>query len=54
MAVKGKWNEKFRLAIGELENKIQRERAARGKDGVWPDPEKVEAWTAERMRQKGC
>lgn len=54
MAEKGKWNEKFRLAMGELENKIQWERAARGKSGVWPEPEKVEAWNAERMRQKGC
>lgn len=53
MAETGKWNEKLKLAIGELENKIQRERAARGKISGWPDPEKVEAWNAERMRQKG-
>lgn len=54
MSEKKGWNEKFKLAIGELENKIQRERAARGKGGVWPEPEKVEAWNAERMRQRGC
>lgn len=53
MSEKKGWNEKFKLAIGELENKIQRERAARGKGNGWPDPEKVEAWNAERMRQKG-
>lgn len=49
-----KWNDKFRLAMGELENKIQRERAARAGSGAWPEPEKVEAWNAERLRQRGC
>lgn len=53
MAEKGKWSDKFRLALGELEEKMKRERAARTKGG-WPDPEKVEAWNAERLRQRGC
>lgn len=53
MAETVKWNDKLKLALGELENKIQRERAARVGSGVWPEPEKVEAWNAERMRQRG-
>lgn len=54
MAETIKWNDKLKLALGELENKIQRERAARARSSVWPEPEQVEAWNAERMRQKGC
>ena len=54
MAETIKWNDKLKLALGELETKIQRERAARARNGVWPEPEQVEAWNAERMRQKGC
>ena len=50
----GKWNDKIKLALGELENKIPRDRGGRGKDGVWPAPEQVEAWNAERERQRGC
>ena len=50
----GKWNDKIKLALGELENKRPREHGGRGKDGVWPAPEQVEAWNAERERQKGC
>lgn len=53
MAEKTKWNDKFRLAMGELENKIQREHRRRDQS-VWPEPEKVEEWNAERQRQKGC
>lgn len=53
MAEKRKWNDKFWLAMGELENKIQRERRGREKS-VWPEPEKVEAWNEERQRQRGC
>ena len=49
-----KWNDKIKLALGELENKIPRDRGGHGKDGVWPAPEQVEAWNAERERQKGC
>lgn len=49
MRKKRSWNDKFRLAMGELENKIQRERGA--KNGTWPEREKVEAWNEERKRQ---
>lgn len=51
---KEKWNDKFRLVLGELENKIPRDHAGSGRNGVWPEPEQVEAWKAERERQKGC
>ena len=50
----GKWNDKIKLALGELENKIPKDRGGRGKGGVWPEPEQVEAWNAERERQRGC
>ena len=50
----GKWNDKIKLALGELENKRPRDRGGRGKEGVWPEPEQVEAWNAERERQRGC
>lgn len=52
MVEKKKWNDKFRLAMGELENKIQREYRGRAQGG-WPEPEKVEAWNEERQRQRG-
>lgn len=51
MRKKRSWNDKIRLAMGELENKIQRERG--GKEGTWPERDKVEAWNAERKRQRG-
>lgn len=54
MTEKRKWNDKFRLAMGELENKIQREHRERGGREVWPDPGTVEEWNAKRERQKGC
>lgn len=54
MAEKVRWNDKLKLAMGELETKIQRERTACTGSGAWPEPEKVEAWNAERLRQKGC
>ena len=53
MAGTGKWNDRLKLAMGELENKIQRERRGREKGG-WPEPEKVMAWNEERQRQRGC
>lgn len=52
MIGKRKWNDKFRLAMGELEHKIQREHRGR-KQGSWPEPERVEAWNEERQRQRG-
>ena len=52
MAEKRKWNDKFKLAMGELEYKIQRERRGRMQGG-WPEPEKVEAWNGERKRPRG-
>ena len=51
MAEKRKWNDKFKLAMGELEYKIQRERRGRMQEG-WPEPEKVEAWNEERQRHQ--
>lgn len=53
MPKKRSWNDKLKLAIGELENKIQREREKGGKTGTWPEREKVEEWNAERMRMRG-
>ena len=35
MAEKRKWSDKFKLAMGELENKIQREHRGRTA-GAWP------------------
>ena len=49
MRKKRSWNDKLRLAMGELENKIQRERG--DKAGTWPEREKIEAWNEERKRQ---
>lgn len=51
MHKKRSWNDKFRLAMGELENKIQREWERGDKGGTWPEREKVEAWNAERKKQ---
>lgn len=53
MGEKKKWNDQLKLAMGELENKIQRERRGRQK-GVWPEQEQVEAWNEERQKQRGC
>lgn len=53
MPKKRSWNDKLRLALGELENKIQREREKGGKTGTWPEQEKVEEWNAERKRMRG-
>lgn len=52
MKKKRKWNDKVKLAMGELEHKIQRENRGRTA-GSWPEPEKVAAWNEER-RQNGC
>lgn len=48
------WNDKIKLAMCELEEKIQRESIHnhRKKDS-WPRQEEVDAWTVERQRQKG-
>lgn len=54
MSKKRSWNDKVRLAMGELENKIQREHGGRNGSEAWPAPEKVEEWNAQRERQKGC
>lgn len=43
------WNDKIKLALRELERKMQKEG---GRDGVWPRPEEVEAWTAERQQRR--
>lgn len=48
------WNDKIKLAMCELEEKIQRESVHnhRKKDS-WPRQEEVDAWTAKRQQQKG-
>lgn len=53
MAKKRKWNDKVALAMGELENKIQRGHRGWAGSGVWPEQEKEEAWNTERQKQKG-
>ena len=45
------WNDKIKLALHELEEKVQRD-SADGQSGSWPAPEQVEAWSAERLRQR--
>ena len=47
-----RWNDKIKLALHELEGKVQRDSAAGRPGRVWPEPELVEAWTAERQRQR--
>ena len=45
------WNDKIKLALHELEEKVQRDSAS-GRSDIWPAPEQVEAWSAERLRQR--
>ena len=47
-----RWNDKIKLALHELEGKVQKDSAAGRSSRVWPEPEQVEAWTAERQRQR--
>ena len=49
-----RWNDKIKLALHELERKVQRDSTAGRSGNVWPEPEQVEAWTAERQRQRNC
>ena len=46
-----RWNDKIKLALHELEEKVPRDSVA-GRSNSWPAPEQVEAWTAERLRQR--
>lgn len=46
------WNDKMKLAMCELEEKIQRSSASGKKGAVWPKPEEVEAWTSLRQQQR--
>lgn len=46
-----RWNDKIKLALHELEGKVQRDSTGRSGE-VWPAPEQVEAWTAERQQQR--
>ena len=46
------WNDKIKLALYELEGKMQRDAAGGRSGGTWPEPEQVEAWTAERQRKR--
>ena len=46
------WNHKMKLVLRELEEKMQGESAQNRADDVWPRPDQVEAWTAERRRQR--
>lgn len=49
------WNEKMKLAMCELERKIQGDSAHhdRKEDG-WPRQEQVDAWTAQRQQLRAC
>ena len=44
------WNHRIRLAMGELEDKIQRESVHSKRKERWPRQEQVDAWTAERRQ----
>ena len=46
-----RWNDKIKLALHELEEKVQGN-SANVHSGSWPEPEQVEAWAAERQRQR--
>ena len=46
------WNYRIKLAMGELEDKIQRESVHNKRRESWPRQEMVDAWTAERQRQR--
>ena len=46
-----RWNDKIKLALHELERKMQRDTEAET-DESWPRPEQIEAWTVERQRQR--
>lgn len=48
------WNHKMKLVLRELEGKMQRDSISDQDppDDVWPKPDQVEAWTAERRRQR--
>lgn len=46
------WNDKIKLAMCELEGKIQKDSASGEDDGVWPQPDQVEAWTKQRQQVK--
>ena len=47
-----RWNDKIKLALHELEKKARRDSEAGREGNVWPEPAQVEAWTAERLRQR--
>lgn len=49
---KARWNDKIKLALHELEGRVQRDSTAGRSGSVWPEPGQVEAWTAERQRQR--
>lgn len=52
MKQNGKWNDKIKLAMCELEGKMQKDSAAGRNAGAWPAADQVEAWTAQRLRQR--
>ena len=47
-----RWNDKIKLALHELEEKIQKNSATGRSSRTWPESEQVDAWIAERQRQK--
>lgn len=54
MAKKKKsWSEKIELALGELERQGFSDKHRKAKEEQWPRREQVEAWTAEREKQRG-
>ena len=46
------WNDKVKMALRELESRAQRNRRETGGDEIWPRPEQVEEWTAQRSGQR--
>ena len=46
-----RWDDKIKLALHELEGKVQRESTGHAGE-VWPAPEQVEEWTAKRQQQR--
>lgn len=47
------WNDKIKLAMCELEKKIQRDSIHNKGNDNWPGQEQVEAWKAERQHRSG-
>lgn len=49
---KAHWNHKMKLVLHELEEKIQGDPAQDRTNDIWPRPDQVEAWNAQRSKQR--